>query len=541
MQFEARMPDTREVDLEAPPWGIVPISPRTSGEVVLEAEWRPARKGEGAPVRRRVVLSAASRSHGLTNVAVDEGVLLAAPSWSVAGAPPGAIAVAKPIGGMSRLVPDVSGDWVLRDENGRSLAIRAGRYDETPLDCGRSRCHVAITDSAESSPMTLALLRRMTSEDIVHDGHFAGADAVTCALPCHATGEPGARDGGFVDVARELGIFPSDDAWATLPRALRRLGGVTCLACHGPGAIPEPGARWATLRADVCATCHDAPPVYGHVAAWRTSRMARSDSDPHTRPAECARCHSTAGFVASLSENETDRLPPADVGPVGVACAACHAPHEEHKGAGARSSALGLLRAVPLPTSLEGVPIEAPSAICMPCHAPAFAARPLDGPLRLPSASAAAIWAGRAGVDPETGAPLAGTPVHGGVERSCLGCHAGGPRTFERGSGHAFAVDRAVCRACHPGGVPDSDSRLQEEARDLLSRLRGPTKASSPTTNGPPHVMPSSLPADRRGRAIYDLTLVLEDPAAASHNAPFARALLDAARKVAESRPGGIR
>jgi hypothetical protein len=444
---------------------------------------------------------------------------------------------------MSRLLPDVSGDWVLRDENGKSLAIRAGRYDETPLDCGRSRCHVAITDSSEASPMTLALQHRMTlAEGIVPDRDPTGADGVTCALPCHATGESGAHDGGFVDVAREIGVFATDDTWAALPRALRRLGGVTCLACHGPGALPEPGTRWAILRADVCASCHDSPPVYGHVAAWRSSRMARSDGDPRTRAPACARCHTTAGFLARSAETGIDRLPPTDIDAVGITCAACHAPHEKHKGAGARSSGGRLLRTVTLPTSLEGVPIEAQAAVCMPCHAPASepGAPPPDGLLRTPSASAAAIWAGRTGLDPETGTPLASTSVHGGVEHACLGCHAGGPRTLERGSGHAFAVDLTLCGTCHPGGVPASDARLQKEARELRSLLTSSLTTSSPTSD-PPHVTTKQLPADRWGRAVYDVSLVLEDPAAASHNAPFARALLDAARKVAESRPGGAR
>ena len=92
-----------------------------------------------------------------------------------------------------------------------------------------------------------------------------------CAVACHTTGEPGTNDGGFSHVF-ESSVSPRfRTISAELPRALRRLGGVGCLACHGPARVPPDSARWAVLRSDVCATCHDAPPRYGHVAAFATT------------------------------------------------------------------------------------------------------------------------------------------------------------------------------------------------------------------------------------------------------------------------------
>jgi hypothetical protein len=536
MHFEARMPGAHDAGLDAPSWGVVPVSPRTSGDVVLEVEWKPAGGREERPVRRRLHLSAASRARGLSNVAIDAGILLAGAPWVVAHAPPGANAETQPCGDLSRLIPDVPGDWVLRDAAGRSIAIRAGRYDETPLDCGRAQCHAAIAEAAESSPMTSAL-RRLLPPASDHDS--TAREGVACAIACHATGEPDVRDGGFGDVARALGVFAADFEWAALPRALRRLAGVTCLACHGPGAIPAPATRWAILRSDVCATCHDAPPIYGHVAAWRSSRMARADADPRTHAAGCARCHSTPGFVAGAG---TDRSAPPEIGPLGIACAACHAPHDPAGPDKPRPASHGLLRNVPLPSILEGLAIPAPSRICLPCHTPRspLASSALE-PIPLPSASAAAVWAGRGGFDPETGAPFEGDSIHGAVDRGCLGCHTGGPRSLERGSGHAFASDPATCTSCHPGRVPGGDADVRREALDLLSLLTSTGKQRSPTTRDPPHVTAQNLVNNRWGRAIYDVSLVLEDPAAASHNAPFARALLAAARRVAESGSGGTR
>jgi hypothetical protein len=49
-------------------------------------------------------------------------------------------------------------------------------------------------------------------------------------------------------------------------------------------------------------------------------------------------------------------------------------------------------------------------------------------------------------------------------------------------------------------------------------------------TTSPPHA--SRRPLDlttTRGRAAWDVALILEDPAADTHNAPYARRLLDAA------------
>src|SRR5262249_22353462 len=119
-----------------------------------------------------------------------------------------------------------------------------------------------------------------------------------CAVACHAIGEPGLDDGGFVSVAprfEDARLLPRGEpgAWDHLPSVLPRLGGVGCTGCHGPGAIPERTGRWAILRVEVCASCHDAPPRYGHVVAWRTSAMARSDAQAETRVGRCAACHTT--------------------------------------------------------------------------------------------------------------------------------------------------------------------------------------------------------------------------------------------------------
>src|SRR6185503_16115716 len=248
----------------------------------------------------------------------------------------------------------------------------------------------------------------------------------------------------------------------------RRLGGVGCLACHGPGALPEASGRWSLLRADVCATCHDAPPRYGHVAAWRATGMARADRDARTRAPACARCHTTWGFLAgartSFVSAPVDRRPPDEVGAVGITCAACHAVHDpEAARRGAQPPQRGLLRAPPTPALalLAGTalpPDAERSRVCLGCHAPDAA----DG---APAASATALWLGRGGLDPATGRPLEGPAPHATIAGGCVGGHRSGAAGLERGAGHGFVATRAGCAACHTGGVPEDD--LAAKARAL--------------------------------------------------------------------------
>jgi hypothetical protein len=499
-----------------PPWGVVPLSPRTRGEVVLEAIWR---DGHGAEERHEARAAAAPRARGLPNTPLGARVYLGGDGWRVEGRPSGAAATIEATGGAASLVPDAPGDWRLVDGDGRALTLRAGRYDETPLDCGRAECHPSIAAASAGSPMSTVLARGLAP---VAGGHGASfGDAYPgCALACHATGEPGLADGGFTDVMHTLGLDAAAlGPWERLPRPLRRLGGVGCLACHGPGALPEASARWSILRADVCATCHDAPARYGHVEAWRRTRMARADHDARAATdAACARCHTTWGFLARTTGDaaSVDRRPPpdvaAEVGPVGVTCAACHAVH----GHGARAGDLALLRAVPRPALLAGATVPAPvekTQVCLACHTPDEA----DG---APAASAAALWLGRAGLDPATGAALDGPAPRASLVGGCVGCHRTGP-ALERGAGHAFTSE------------PVAAEDLGPRARSLWNALR--EHVSLPVLQGdqPPHALRPRI--DRTlplGRAAWDVALVLEDPAAAAHNEPYARLLLAAAERA---------
>jgi hypothetical protein len=537
----ARFEDAFEGEV---PWGVVPISPRTRGESVLEGVW----SGAGRPeVRLRVTIAAAPRATGLPSVPLGGRVDLGGDGWRIEDRPRGASAELVQGFGRVALVPDRIGTWQLRDAQDRELLLRAGRYDDTPLDCGRSDCHAAEAAAVASSPMTSVFARGL-------EGDLGEEYDPSCAIGCHTVGEPGLPDGGFAHVldAGGFGLVhgPHAGAWDALPVALQRLSGVGCVACHGPGAIPAPESRWAVVRSDVCATCHDAPPRYGHVVAWRGSEMSRSDEDPRTRTEGCRDCHTTLGFLARIgvrdeeagsigmagalaagagadadatsagrgpAEHVTLRDVQSSVGPIGIACAACHAPHGEHVG-------VALLRRVPLPPGVASAPDR--SLVCTACHA---ATTDETGP-SLPAASAATLL-------------FAPEADHRSVEGGCVGCHRAGPASgaaLERGASHAFGVDAGACASCHEGEPAPIDRaaavsiELQTRARELFDALvaAGAVRASPEQRDTDPlHARRPELrsPTHPLARVARDVTLVLEDPAAGAHAPTHARRLLDEA------------
>ncbi len=482
------------------PWGVVPFSPRTRGAYAFEATWSDGRRSEKQIVR----FASAPRARGVTSVATDQRVYLGGAGWTLDERPRGSRAALSTDAGLASFFGDERGDYVFHDGDGQKLVLQVGRFDVTPLDCGRSRCHAKQGEGVKTSPMTSVLERDL-------DGKATGRVG-PCVLACHAVGEPGQPDGGFVAVARQLGwVFPEKPApgtWNGLPRALRRLGSVGCTGCHSAGAIPKRSMRWAILRADVCANCHDAPPRYGHVVAWRQSRMARSDADPRTRSGQCAECHTTAGFLGAHGLRDSKSMPPANV-TLGIACAACHAPHGAHE-------KTALLRKLPLPAGFEHAAVGEAS-VCLGCHA----ARKGDNQ---PASSAGNLVF-------EVGPVAAGPkPMHALVG-GCIACHSRTPKgSKELGTGHTFRTRPASCTSCHKGGAPPMRD-FRKRASALLVKLgagRSPDK-------GPLHATDETTPSDQqRAHALAAVRLVLEDPAAGAHNPGYAKRLLDFAEARAK-------
>jgi hypothetical protein len=502
--------------------GVVPVSAREQQRLRSEITFRAALPG-GVAFERPLGVSAVSRSSGLADIGFAHPLLLGGGTWSLLEQPPESKAALRPVGELFELLPDLPGQYRVGNAQGKQLQLNSGRYDQMPLDCGRSGCHTEIAEAAKNSPMTQALA-----------SDLGGCHSLTnpaCASACHATGEPGTRDGGFTDVAAELELPALPTEHDDLPRALQRLGGVGCMACHGPTKIPEPEARFTILRNDVCAVCHDAPPRYGHVEALEASRMGHADASIAVRSdATCARCHTAWGALGRAR-------PPADAAPAGITCATCHDVHPHGKTARVASPASaaaqplershgGLLRDLPLPATLPTPPASfyGVSRVCISCHAPS------SDTLR-PEASAAALVAGQGGLEPQTGAALLLSGPHAQSAKGCLSCHDSGPSELVLGKSHGFRATEQACERCH-ASPKLRDEALAKRARTLLERLDPQNSAGSAET--PWHASYQLLlPTPQRTRALHDVLLVLEDPAADVHNPSYAKALLDAAERLA--------
>ena len=538
---------------EDPPWGVVPISLPRRGVAQLEATWQDP---DGGTRHQGVLIAAAAVARGLTTVPVGARLYLGGEGWRVDRAADGGHATLEEHDGLTGLLPNVPGVWRLRDGKGRVLDLIAGRYEDVPLDCSRAGCHAEMLAGSLASPMTTVMARLLEAfpEPVPSCYRDAGSLYPGCALVCHATGQPDIADGGFHDVALAMGRTGHEPTrWQDLPRMLRRLGGAGCLSCHGPGAIPDPRASWTTLRSDVCAICHDAPPNQRHMAAWRSSANARADRDPDaaSKP-ECARCHTTWGFLLAEKPQQAknqaaaashDHLtfmaslrPPAQAGPIGIACAACHDSHPAVDAGGQTPHAL--LRKVEHPRLLPALSAANArrSEICLPCHTPDLTRG------TAPFASAAAIWLGRGGLDPATGAALEGPAPLAEVEGGCLHCHTGNVHPLAKvlglpreafGDNHTFTADRKTYpggpgpELMHPAGIQRRARQLYLDAK--LYRVLGDVR--------PLHASKTTLRRDTpAGRALWNLLLLLEDKAAEIHNPPYAWALLESAESALRPR-----
>jgi predicted CXXCH cytochrome family protein len=299
--------------------GILPVS-ADQGYLRVEA------RAGGATSEFELLL--AHRHSGLPSIPVGVGVYV----YGGAG------------GSIQRFEAPHSGRFPVKDAaTGFEVPLMAGRPDVVPQDCGRPDCHASEAAAHQRTRHASALERALGAPPRGHDAR---------CQRCHAVGaEPGIA-GGFFDVAEQVGFrpFPARAmTWEELPRDLRRLGNVGCIACHGTGKIPEPAERALEYSVGVCAQCHDAPPRYAIVRDWRASRMSQLPRE--TLQPACAGCHTAQSFVARLRHREV-RIDPATADP--VACAACHDPH------GPGSANPHLVR-----VSADGAGL---SALCARCH-----------------------------------------------------------------------------------------------------------------------------------------------------------------------------
>jgi hypothetical protein len=313
---------------------------------------------------------------------------------------------------------------------------------------------------------------------------LTGKHAATACRDCHQPKfqrAPGARAIRLKDPARSwLGLDPDCAACHADPH----MGdfGALCTKCHNTAdwhRVDQRGFDHDRTRyplrgkhaALACASCHDPKTAWGQKPPFE--RCGSCHQDAHGgqatlagQPADCAACHSVAGFRPSsytVADHERSAYP-LHGKHAAVACGDCHK----------RGTAPGLGKA--------GVVLRPPHDRCAACHADAhggqLAARPDGGAceschavagfapssftvaqheaLKLPLAGrhatiacAACHSAKRAGLPAPAGAARAGSAgfVFALAERQCADCHrdphrgryaAGGARPMKEG-----------CAACH--------------------------------------------------------------------------------------------
>ncbi|MGP8200640.1 MAG: multiheme c-type cytochrome [Limisphaerales bacterium] len=453
------------------------------------------------------------------------------------------------------------------------------------------------------------------------DGVLGTHYSVSC-IKCHTTGydtnASALGDGGFYGVQQEDGwMFPTNLAntnlastnFSSMPQNLQNVANITCENCHGPGSqhayafgnTSTPGWPLVDIPYNVgaCQQCHDDAPGHAQGTQWYASSHAvttttpTSASDVASGAAEyCVRCHSTAGFIAIVSNNAAGNgiVTSSNVTYSAIGCQTCHEPH----GQTIPTNDNYLLRVVSSATFGDGTVVTngGEGNLCMNCHHSrngSAVTNVANWPRWIPT------WPG-AVVNPTTGPSSRDFGVHDSpqgdmlegvnaitygltipssahrhsVTNSCVGCHMQSisPSTNSNGTvnpafvlsgGHTFemsyntyttngstittnTVDQmGVCNQCH-GGITNFDFPVEDyanvgtilgvqtEVQILLNQLSTLLPNSHGVIDG---TVKTSLSVTTNWttaqlQAAYNFQFVSADGSLGIHNAPFATGLLNA-------------
>ncbi|MDI7266868.1 MAG: hypothetical protein QME96_02605 [Myxococcota bacterium] len=522
---------------------ILSISPAQAGRYGFRVT---ARAEGGWTAEADATVTAASVQPGVvgvgtgTDVHIDPGTALPDGVWRLVSQPPGSQAAFRPVpttdgaAGVVRLRPDLPGPYEVLEVRSRTrMVIEAYAWDVVLRDCHRPDCHPGEQAGWALTAHARALDARLGAPE----PHRFGGEC----LSCHVVGwDPGARNGGFDDVAAALRVdvragFPGGGA--ALPRDLRRLANVWCGVCHGPARLPAHDKRPMVVRAGVCATCHDMPPRYRHVAEWRTSRMSVHVADEALLDPPCSGCHTAQGAIAKMRGRIVSAVDPSPAEP--VTCAVCHVLH---------SGAPAMLRRIGTTATVSGAVQEAGrGAVCIDCHQAGHRADGATEAERFaPMASQAEILLGKGafGFD--------GTPAHL-PPNLCVDCHMAAG--IERAGGGSFGGH--TFRAAPSPSLAPSDCDGDGIAGPLAAEMQACLALADAAVSGALATLPgcagtrigvvgrklaplgadgvavaacesawSALEQAAIYRAAYDLMLVRRDGRGGGHNPAFAIELL---------------
>jgi hypothetical protein len=254
------------------------------------------------------------------------------------------------VAGRAMLRPDVVGQYVVSLSLG---ATGAGSTNVTINITGATylgatacaACHSGFfpgiasiyptyTNTEHASFFTLAIQG-------LESTHY-NSSCIQCHTVGYDTNSAAANDGGFFDIAQEVGwTFPatwSPTNWTGMPSTLQDLGNIQCENCHGPGSEhvrftggypANTNAIAVSYGAGDCAQCHDDVPTHYYYAEWTNSAhalMTRTPSGSASRIA-CVRCHTAPGFINYVANEGSTTPYTTNYAFEAVTCQACHDPH----------------------------------------------------------------------------------------------------------------------------------------------------------------------------------------------------------------------
>jgi hypothetical protein len=512
------------------------------------------------------------------------GTVVDTVNWSLVAAPPGSSAVIEPgplsngiptydggdriglfVAGRAMLRPDVAGsydfannrilDYQVRTEivlsNGaKTLTFTNSAYGGTYLGQKHYLCVLCHADKQANFDATAhagAFRRAITGEST---DHFQSR-----CISCHVVGydtTAGAVNGGFDDVATQVGwTFPtnfSESNWTSMPSNLQSVANVQCENCHGAASahmvsLGNTAAIDVSLSAGTCGQCHDS--LTHHVKTFEWGRSLHSTGYVFRFSGSCMPCHSAKGFIETrdpyyVSSNKVPRSTEQE----GIACSACHDPHNVGMGD-------YQLRNIPTALLSNGVVITSAQAgtgvLCINCHHARQSANTSvngTGSISPHHSTQGDLLAGTNGF--QYGLIMPSSRHLQAVTNSCVGCHmqliaqTSYSNSNTKVGGHTFKMAwenvkvTEVCSKCHiekdtfdfGGEDYDRDGSVEGVQTEIQGLLEDLGRLLPPI--GSTQVVYSSSYTPAQRKACWNYLFIWEDKSLGVHNPKYAAALLQA-------------
>ncbi len=234
--------------------------------------------------------------------------------------------------------------------------------------------------------------------------------------------------------------------------------GVTCEACHGPGAehvaLSDKSAIKYSVGDDMCSRCHS-----GQVAALEStghSSWFKTQIETNPRYSDnCIKCHSATVIVAKYNGETAPKLADFKTGALqndrnGITCVVCHDPHKRTNEAQLRNT-VETTCTVCHTSDKGGATYTAGSAV----HHPTKEMFDGVGAIDVPTMPAPKVIA-------------------------CADCHmAGGNHTFKPGTptatylSHGKAIEVNPCNKCHSDMTKERFDAFQKGIEDRMTEVKG--------------------------------------------------------------------